>query len=99
MSQTKKIPRTQWPVMWVVFGAGIIAAMHLGKLPPALPEIRADLQVDLVIGGWIASMISLTGFALGLIAGTLADKLGQRRVLITGLLVLCVGTFLVLVSS
>ena len=94
MSQTKEIPRTQWPVMWVVFGAGIIAAMHLGKLPPALPEIRADLQVDLVIGGWIASMISLTGFALGLIAGTLADKLGQRRVLITGLLVLCVGTFM-----
>ena len=99
MSQTKKIPRTQWPVMWVVFGAGIIAAMHLGKLPPALPEIRADLQGDLVIGGWIASMISLTGFALGLIAGTLADKLGQRRVLITGLLVLCVGTTLGAVAT
>ena len=40
MSQTKELSRTQWPVMWVVFGAGIIAAMHLGKLPPALPEIE-----------------------------------------------------------
>ena len=56
-------------------------------------------QVNLVIGGWIASMISLTGFALGLIAGTLADKLGQRRVLVTGLLVLCVGTALGAVAT
>jgi hypothetical protein len=28
--------------------AGLIAAGHVGKLPPALPSIRADLGLDII---------------------------------------------------
>ena len=86
--------QTQWPIVWVAFGAGIVAATHIGKLPPALPEIRLALDAGLVTGGWIASMISGTGFALGLGAGSLADRLGQRQVLIFGLLAMTAGSLL-----
>ncbi len=85
---------TRWPIVWIAYGAGIVAATHIGKLPPALPEIRVELGADLVLGGWIASMISCTGFALGLIAGSVADRLGLRRVLLSGLLVLSAGSLL-----
>lgn len=86
--------KTQWAIMWVAFGGGIVAATHLGKLPPALPGIMAELDAGLVMGGWIASMISFTGFALGLISGTIGDRFGQRRVLITGLLIIASGSLL-----
>jgi len=86
--------KTQWAIMWIAFGGGIVAATHLGKLPPALPDIMIELDAGLVMGGWIASMISFTGFALGLIAGTVGDRFGQRRVLISGLLIIAAGSLL-----
>lgn len=92
MAENTDTDKTPWLVVWVAFGAGIVAATHVGKLPPALPEIRADLGAGLVLGGWIASMISCTGFALGIVAGTIADRIGQRRVLLLGLVAMTVGS-------
>lgn len=92
MADNTDTQKTQWLVVWVAFGAGIVAATHVGKLPPALPEIRADLAAGLVLGGWIASMISCTGFALGIVAGTIADRIGQRRVLLLGLVSMMAGS-------
>ena len=86
--------KTQWAIMWVAFGGGIVAATHMGKLPAALPDIMAELNSGLVMGGWIASMISFTGFALGLVSGTIGDRIGQRRVLILGLLIISAGSLI-----
>lgn len=85
---------TNWRIVWVAFGAGIIAATHIGKLPPALTDIRMELGAGLVMAGWIVSAISTTGFALGLVAGAIADKIGSRRMLVFGLLMLVAGSFL-----
>ena len=84
---------TRWPIVWAAFGAGVVAASHIGKLPPALPIIRLDLDASLIMGGWIASMISIVGFTAGLAAGAVADKLGVGRVIIFGLLALAAGSF------
>jgi CP family cyanate transporter-like MFS transporter len=73
---------THWPIVWAAFGAGVVAASHIGKLPPARPVIRLELDVSLIMGGWIASMISIVGFAAGIVAGAVADKLGVGRVII-----------------
>ena len=42
----------------------------------------------------IASMISFTGFALGLISGTIGDRIGQRFVLIIGPLTIAAGSLI-----
>ncbi|MCZ7565363.1 MAG: MFS transporter [Burkholderiales bacterium] len=82
---------TRWPVVWMTFGAGIVAAAHVGKLPAALPLIRAELGVDLVTAGWIASLISVVSFALGIAAGGIADLVGKRRLVLGGLAAFAAG--------
>lgn len=86
--------RTNWPVILMAWGAGIAAAAHIGKLPPVLPFIRADLGLDLVTGGWVVSTINLTGIVLGVISGVLGDKVGQRRLVMMGLSALALGSLL-----
>lgn len=72
---------------WVVL-AGVCVALHIGKLPPALPVLRMDLHVSLVQAGFLLSMVQLAGMTLGLTVGLFADVLGLKRCMLTGLVLL-----------
>lgn len=79
------------PALLVVL-AGISAALHVGKLPPALPVLRDALQVTLVQAGFLLSLVQLAGMTLGLAMGAAADGLGPRRTMVAGLGILgCAG--------
>ena len=43
----------------LLVAAGMVAAFHVGKVPPALPSIRAELGVSLQQAGWLLSAINL----------------------------------------
>lgn len=77
--------------MWIV-AVGVASALHVGKLPPALPVLARELGVTLVQGGFLLSLIQLAGMTLGAMLGQVADRLGPRRVMLTGLLVLAVAS-------
>lgn len=72
----------------VVIWAGVSAALHVGKLSPALPVLREALGITLLQSGFLLSMVQLAGMTLGLAVGLAADGVGLRRSLLTGLLVL-----------
>ena len=77
----------------VVLG-GVSAALHLGKLPPAVPALQASLGIDLVEAGFLLSLVQVASMSLGLIAGLAADTIGLRRSMLAGLLVLTVASLL-----
>ncbi|MCB2102362.1 MAG: MFS transporter [Rhodobacterales bacterium] len=83
--------RTDWPTVWLAVIAGLIVSAHVGKLPPAMPLVRADLNLGLVMGGWATSMFNLTSLLIGAVAGSLSDRIGHLRVLLTGLAALALG--------
>jgi MFS family permease len=90
---TTNVPEnSRWGAVVVAVFAGMIAASHLGKLPPSLPMLRAELGLDLVFGGWVVSVFGATGAALGLAAGSLADRIGHRRLTMIGLGLLAAGS-------
>ena len=36
--------RTPWPLIALLVAAGVVAAFHVGKMPPSIPSIRAELD-------------------------------------------------------
>ncbi|MHA7880214.1 MAG: MFS transporter [Saccharospirillum sp.] len=73
---------------WWVIAAGVSTAMHLAKLPPAIPVLASTMGLSLVQAGFLLSLVQLAGMTLGIIAGSFADSLGLRRSLLIGLLTL-----------
>ena len=72
------------PALLVIL-AGVCAALHVGKLPPALPVLRDALGVSLLQAGFLLSMVQFAGMTLGLAVGLTADSFGLRRSMLLGL--------------
>lgn len=81
------------PAFWVVF-AGVCVAMHIGKLPPAIPSLKSELHTSLMQAGFLLSMVQFAGMTLGLWVGLFADVLGLKRCMISGLVVLTLSSLL-----
>ncbi|HER27053.1 MAG TPA: MFS transporter [Rhodospirillales bacterium] len=89
MNETRK---TDWPVIVLTILAGITAAAHLGKVPPALPLLRAELNMSIVQAGWVISIIAAMAMATGMAAGMVADRIGHHRIIIIGLAIIALAS-------
>jgi len=85
--------RTRVDPAAVIVLAGISAALHIGKLPPALPVLRDALHISLVQAGFLLSLVQLAGMTLGLAFGAAADSFGARRTMLLGLTILSLASF------
>ncbi|HEX2649888.1 MAG TPA: MFS transporter [Burkholderiales bacterium] len=77
-----------------MYAAGVACGAFIGKAPPALPGLRAELGLTLVQSGFIATMINLLGAIVGLLMGVLCDRYGHKRLGLVGLLVMAAGGFI-----
>ena len=77
---------------WLVVAAGGVAALQVGKLPPALPALQAELGLTLVQSGFLLSMVQLAGLTLAVWMGLLADGMGLKRSMVRGLLLLALAS-------
>jgi MFS family permease len=79
---------TQWLRVWTIIFAGIVAALHIGKAPIAVPLLRQNLGLSLAFASWIIGAYAIVGAVAGLPAGILISFVGARRSLVIGLLVI-----------
>jgi MFS family permease len=77
--------------LWVLV-AGVAAALHVGKLAPALALLQAELGLTLFAAGVLLSAVQVAGMLGALALGALADTVGPRRSLITGLVLLALAS-------
>lgn len=75
----KVVEQTRWSIVALCTLAGIATAMQAGKAPPALGLLRAEFDLSLVQAGWVASMLAASAATVGILAGGVSDRLGNRR--------------------
>ncbi len=69
----------------IVVLAGVCAALHVGKLPPAIAALQAALGLSLLQAGFLLSTVQVAGMLAGVAFGALADALGFKRSMLLGL--------------
>ena len=82
---------SNWTAVWAVVAGGLIAAAYIGKVPPALPALRADFGLTLIETGYIATVLNVMGGAIGLFAGVFSDRFGHKRIALGGLALMASG--------
>lgn len=89
------VPARGLPVATLaVLFAGVSAALHLGKLPPAVTALQASLHISLVEAGFLLGLVQIAGMTLGLAIGLAADAIGLRLSMLLGLTTLTVASVL-----
>jgi MFS family permease len=76
----------------IVILAGVCAALHVGKLAPAIAALQASLGLTLLQAGFLLSLVQAAGMVGGLALGAFSDRLGGRRSVLLGLGVLSVAS-------
>jgi len=84
---------THWAAVWAVFAGGLISGAYIGKVPPALPVLRADFGLTLVETGYVATMLNVMGGLVGMFAGVFSDRFGHKRIVLGGLTLMAAGGF------
>src|SRR5689334_18714384 len=77
-----------------VVAAGVAAALHIGKLPAAVPALQSGLGISLVEAGFLLSLIQVAGMSLGIFVGLAADAIGLRRSMLMGLVLVSSASLL-----
>ncbi len=76
---------TNWRLVILIFSVGVVSAFNVGKVPPSLLLMRAELKLSLFAAGWVFSIFNLVAAGGGALAGAAADRLGHRRLALWGL--------------
>lgn len=89
------LPKHKQPTLTAFFLilVGVCAALHVWKLPPALPSLQQELGLNLIESGFLLSSVQFAGMTLGLITGLFAERIGLRRCILIGLAILSLASF------
>ena len=65
--------------------AGLAIALNVGKVPVALPALRAELGLTLVQAGWVSSTLTTVAVGSAAFVGMWVGRVGALRMVLAGL--------------
>ena len=81
------LARPRWPVLSLLAAAQLMLVLDVTVVNVALPDISAALRLDRDTIPWVMTAYTLAFGGLMLLGGRIADIVGPRRIMLTGLTV------------
>src|SRR5213594_4333530 len=85
--------RFQWTVALILFGVLFLGVSDTQLVAPLLPLIASDLGITPGHAGIIVTTYSLAAAAFALLVGPVSDRVGRKKVLVSGLAVFSLASF------
>ncbi len=85
-------PKTDWRSVSILILAGLVAACQVGKAAIAVPLLRQELGLSLLMASSVIGAYGMLGAVAGLPAGIGVSILGTRAALVLGLLAIAIGS-------
>ncbi len=80
-----------WVILGVVYFASVVAPFIQFKIPPIMPYLMQEFQIDLTQAGLLMSMIALIGVVLALPTSIFLQRLGPKITLLVALGLMALG--------
>lgn len=93
------IPRYAWVILVVVFLASVAAPLNQFKVPPLMPVLIKNFELDLTTAGLLMSVFAIMGLLLAIPAGFLLQRFGPKRTGLAALGFLALGSGLGALSN
>ena len=85
--------------IWVLVSAAFLIALGYGLIAPIIPQFAGSFGVSMAAAAAVVSVFSVARLVGAPGAGRLVDKLGSRKIYISGLVIVAVTTGLVAVAQ
>ncbi|PYS32238.1 MAG: hypothetical protein DMG14_35035, partial [Acidobacteria bacterium] len=84
----------KWTVALILFGVLFLGVSDTQLVPPLLPLIAQDMGTTPGHAGIIVTTYSLAAAAFALFVGPLSDRVGRKKILVSGLALFTIASFL-----
>ncbi|MCV7191313.1 MFS transporter [Mycolicibacterium brumae] len=78
--------------VWVLIGANAVIALGYGVVAPVLPDYARHFGVSIAAATFVITAFAIMRLAFAAPAGLLVQRLGERTVYVTGLLIVAAST-------
>ena len=92
--ETRRLPKE----IYVLVAAAFIVALGYGIIAPVLPQFAASFDFGVTAATIVVSSFAFFRFVFSPSSGRLVDAFGERRIYITGLLIVAASTVLPITS-
>ena len=80
------------PEVWVLISANAVIALGYGVVSPVLPQYARNFGVSIGAATFVITAFALMRLCFAPVSGLLIQRLGERRVYVTGILIVAVST-------